>query len=192
MSDPSGKFVLRLPTELHGKLVKISKSKNLSLNTLCNRLIVSGLGVKSEDEDIPPECIEITKQLRKKFKDKLIGVMLFGSYIKGESTESSDIDILIVIDKNIPIVRSLYSWWDTTIKWSGEKVVSPHFVKYPKDPKDVSGIWLEVAGTNIILFEKGSKITKIVAALKNLISSGGVRRYISNGHPYWVWRKDEK
>lgn len=36
------------------------------------------------------------EELKKRLKDKLVKVILFGSYAKGETNEFSDVDVLVV------------------------------------------------------------------------------------------------
>lgn len=44
---------------------------------------------------------DFVERIREKFKDKIEGIILFGSYARGEATKLSDIDILIVL-KELP------------------------------------------------------------------------------------------
>ena len=40
----------------------------------------------------------LTEKLRAAFGDRLVYIGLQGSYLRGEATESSDIDIMVVVD----------------------------------------------------------------------------------------------
>ncbi len=53
--------------------------------------------------------IEITdlKKDFETFKDKALGILLFGSYATGEKTEASDIDICIVRPQNDRVLREI-------------------------------------------------------------------------------------
>ena len=51
---------------------------------------------KSNADKIAKEFADI---LRKKFKNRLKKAILFGSHARGDSTEGSDYDILVVVDK---------------------------------------------------------------------------------------------
>jgi len=44
---------------------------------------------------------EVVEKMRKKFEDKLIAIILFGSYAKGKATRYSDLDLLLVV-KDLP------------------------------------------------------------------------------------------
>lgn len=121
-----------------------------------------------------------------------MGVVLFGSQATGEATASSDIDLLIVLDKKIALVRSLYRWWDSNIEWNGNKELNPHFVNYPEKAEEAGGMWLEIAQYGQIIYQKNKMIDNVFKELKDMIAQGMVRQHSSNGHPYWVWRKNEK
>lgn len=185
MNEYSGKFVLRISSELHKKLTDISIRKRASLNSLCVSLLNKGLGLEDDRSDISTRFEPIINKLRSKFKDRLAGVVLFGSQATGEATESSDIDILIVLEDSISLNRSLYSWWDSEIVWDDGEM-NPHFVTYPKNIDTVTGLWFEIAISGKIIYQKNVAVSQIISKLKKFIADGRVRRYISNGHPYWV------
>ena len=43
------------------------------------------------------ELINLSKKLKEEFGDKIIDVVVFGSYVRGDYTGSSDIDILVIV-----------------------------------------------------------------------------------------------
>lgn len=47
--------------------------------------------------------------LKRIYKDKLVKVVLFGSYARGEARDDSDIDILAVIDEDESVLLQLHS-----------------------------------------------------------------------------------
>jgi len=63
-------------------------------------------GVKREDlepaED-PEEGIRIAREaarrLKDAYRDRLVEVVLFGSWVRGEAHEESDVDLLVVLDE---------------------------------------------------------------------------------------------
>lgn len=58
--------------------------------------------VEARKKDVPSETLEVIRAyaegLRAIYGDKLVRVTLFGSYARGDFTEESDIDILVVVD----------------------------------------------------------------------------------------------
>lgn len=44
-------------------------------------------------------AVEFTEIVRNKLKDRLKKIVLFGSHARGDFTEGSDLDVLVVVDK---------------------------------------------------------------------------------------------
>jgi len=183
MKNFSGKFVLRIPPDLHSKLARMGSAQRLSLNQVCLLLLHRGLSATSAGQ--LPAFESVVKKLKAKFKEDLAGVVLFGSQATGEATSSSDIDILIVLGKGVELTRALYTWWNDNVSWTGGEM-NPHFVIYPDDVSSVTGLWFEVALSGKIIYQQGTAVEQFFTKLKKYIADGKIRRYISNGHPYWV------
>ena len=48
------------------------------------------------------DYLEISKKIKEKFGEKVANIILFGSYARGDYSEESDIDILIIVkDKKL-------------------------------------------------------------------------------------------
>lgn len=191
MKPFSGKFVLRVPAELHKRLSLEASKKGVSLNQLCIA-VLSSPPVPQEPDLAESLGSEILPQLKDRFGEKLLGLIAFGSRIKGEATEASDVDFLIVLSRDIAVSRELYSWWDDNVHLNSNLTVNPHFVAYPDDVYQASGLWFEIAQAHRIIFQQARKMDDLMAELMTLISKGIIRRHWSNGHPYWIWRKNEE
>jgi len=192
MKEFSGKFVLRLTQDLHKTISDYANNNGLSLNKACIDLIQKGLSKDNTKDELYLFLEPIIAKIKEHFGKDLVGIMLFGSYATNESTEASDIDLLIVLSNDIPIVRKLYRWWDNEISETNLEIINPHFVNLPKDIKKVTGLWLEVAEKGKVLYQRNQLIEKTISKIKKLTQDGMVRKYVSNGHPFWVWRQDEK
>ena len=55
--------------------------------------------MSTKREEIIEKLREATKELSLKYDDKIVALGLFGSYARGEETEKSDVDILVVVSK---------------------------------------------------------------------------------------------
>lgn len=53
--------------------------------------------MKAVAEDVKTIIRELRDELRRCLGDELVGVYLYGSYARGEQTQDSDIDVLIVV-----------------------------------------------------------------------------------------------
>lgn len=171
----SGKFVLRLPTKLHAEFQKEAREKNTSLNNL----ILEKLGhlpLKQKQFHI----------VEKVFRGKLLGIIQFGSTVRGEARKDSDIDLLLVLSSSVPIDRSLYALWDAQVAPHLKAPYSPQFVHLPSDWNMVSGLWLEVGLEGEVKLDHRQEVRTALNRIKSLIAEGKYERRVSHGHSYWV------
>lgn len=185
MTYHSGKFVLRVDPKMHSQLVERAEAQGVSLNQLCADLLLRGL--KGPEPTAPwlQEAKGVLAKLKAKFEGDLLAVAAFGSQVQGTADTHSDLDLLVVVKPSVPIVRSLYLWWED-LGLKGQMEVNPHFVHLPTEEKNSSGLFFEIALASEILYEKNKVLTKFLAKIKRMIDSGAIVRRFSNGHPYWV------
>ena len=132
----------------------------------------------------PAEFAGLLEVVQRQFADTLEGVVLFGSYARGTALPSSDIDILLVLSASVPIDRDLYERW-RPLRLAGREV-SPLIVSLPGSSEDVRGIWLEIAIDGIVLFDRTLAVSRRLAAVRESIAAGRLKRMMTHGHPYWV------
>lgn len=184
----SGKFVLRTPSELHARLQREAQRQGLSLNNLCLDLIGAGLrskGVVCGEPNLPQK---LHQSILQQWKDKLIGIVLFGSSARGDASPSSDIDLFLILKSNIKIQRKLYHEWSDLLEPAGlshSDIYSPHFVLLPKDIQEAGSLWFEIALDGIVLWEKNYRISSFLRKLRTAIAEGNIKRKLTHGHPYW-------
>lgn len=192
MKRLSGKFVVRMSEELHRSLRERARSEGVSLNELCIRRLREKTQRESSSSQISPE---ITESLISFFKDKLIGILLFGSAARGEQTSASDIDLLLVLSPSTPLNRNLYSEWDrfaATLSSKFGKKISPQFTHLPKNYDTAGSIWYEAAIDGIILWEKErAHISSFITKVRKAMAEGKITRKESHGHPYWIKHSEE-
>jgi len=156
------------------------------LNTLClaalNRQIGEG-GAGDEARGIP------VQQIRELVGGSLVGVLLFGSAARGERRVDSDVDLLIVVDPEVPLARALYARWDNEI--GHDTALSPHFVHRPDDIQKVGSIWYEAAVDGTILYDRDGNLGQSLRALRGSMAEGRIRRKSAYGHPYWIHTSQE-
>lgn len=177
----SGRFVLRIPPELHAALDDAARASGLSLNTYCVRhLATAGLGIVG-DKDVT----SLIGRARAVVGNALSGIVLHGSWIRGEATPSSDVDALIVVDSGTMLNRALYRAWDSApiVTWRGHRL-DPHFVHLPEDG-EFSGLWAEVALDGMVLLDRDWKLSSHLARVRRAVAAGRVVRRVVHGHPYW-------
>ena len=177
---PSGRFVLRISPGLHDALRREAAKTGLSLNRYCARkLAAPSAGVDGPAADIVAEATE-------QFGGDLIGVLAFGSWARGDMTRESDVDVLVVIDAGVPIVRSLYRRWDECpLVWDG-RAVQVHIVHPPDQDEVPSGLWAEAAMDGVVLLERTFELSRRLIEIRRRVAEGELSRRETHGQPYWV------
>lgn len=172
------KILLRLPKTLHDAVKARARSAHLSVNSLLERLIAQGLQ-GSIDRDVVSEIITIAEQ---EFSGSFIGLLLFGSQARGDAHDTSDTDLLLVVDDTIKIDRSLYRRWDERLP----ERVSIQIAHLPTLPRDSGSLWFECAMDARILHDPSGRVAHFLEQAKQYITSGNVVRRTTHGQGFWV------
>lgn len=191
MDQPSGRFVLRVPPDLHRRLREGAADAGVSLNRHCVDLLEAATtrtaqGALPAAPEVPAALLDSAERA---WGGDLLGVVLFGSAARGAAREDSDVDLLLVLQSGVPVVRDLYRRWDGLVKRGTEEAghaISPQFVALPASVERAGGIWLEVAREGIVLRDRSRTISRFLTALRDRIASGAMTRRETHGQPYWV------
>ena len=158
-----------------------ARSANTSLNDYCARRLAS------PGAALDPAPVAVVRRAAKVLGESLLAVVAFGSWARGEETASSDLDVLLVVDRAVPISRALYREWDAgpDLSWDGHEV-TPHFVQLPCGAAAVSGLWAEVATDGLIVFERRLTVSRHLANVRRRILRGELSARFADGQRYWV------
>lgn len=114
------------------------------------------------------------------------GVVLHGSWPRGEARTSSDVDILIVVDASVPLTRALYQTWDQSpVSWDG-RPVDAHFIHLPPDADRAGGVWCEAAIEGRVLLDPHGVVERTLVEIRRAIADGRLQRKRAHGQPYWT------
>ena len=178
----SGRFVLRLDPDLHAELRREAAFRGISLNAHCVQRLAAPGGVSPGFEG----AAETVRRAGELMGESLVGIAVFGSWARGEPADASDVDVLIVIDEDIPITRDLYRRWDESpVAWDG-RPVDPHFVHPPPQRRTPSGLWAEAAIDGIVLHDPRHRLYPRLAEVRRAIAEGRLRRRTVHGVGYWT------
>lgn len=183
----SGKFILRTSESWHRKLSAAAAKNHLSFNRFCQLLMEKGFEAYHQNEG-QKRLQFILEKIKKTFDNRVLGVVLFGSVAKGEENDESDIDLLIVLNQQVKLERSLYRLWDDDVDDQKTPELSPHFVHAPREGVRPGSLWLEVAMKNQILWQKGKSIDRVLDEVTDWIARDDVQLKSYQGQPSWVWR----
>ena len=184
----SGSFLVRADEALHRKLMQRAYASGISLNQLCNQILKESFQGRVGDGEIPflEKISPALKILQEFLPQKPLGVYLFGSWARGTPHDDSDIDLLVIVPKEIGIDRSIYQRWDQILRQSNiQEPISVHFVYSPKKNQDLSSLWYEVALDGIPIYPPHKKVASFMNELKEEIASGKIVRKWQHGHSYW-------
>lgn len=174
----SGRFLLRLPPALHDTLRSAARAAGLSLNEYCVRRLVTGNVVHDDAAVLVSRAAEVVG-------GALAAVVLHGSWVRGDAASGSDVDAVIVVDRTVPLRRSLYREWDRhAVTWS-HRPVDPHFVHLPADTR-WSGLWAEIATHGLTVFDRSGDLGAYLARVRGAIADGRLRCRTAHGQPYWT------
>ncbi len=186
MSAKRDTLFLRVDANLSRKLKEQAAKAGLSINEYCSALMDQSLELKICSANEEHGAIVHAAQLM--FSDKLEGVVLFGSVARGDNTEESDLDILVVLERSVAINRSIYARWDASVEGIA-KNLSIHFVHLPLEVESQSGLWCEVALEGIVLYDRRLMVSKYLIKLRHEIIRGNYTSSYSHGHRYWRYNK---
>lgn len=176
------RFLLRLPAALHATLVAQAAHDGLSLNAYC----VQRLG--GPDLRVAPRqhVAGVVANAAKVAGPHLLGVIAHGSWVRGEARDSSDIDVMIVVDRALPLTRRLYAAWDAERPtWDG-RAVDAHFVHLPSSTDRPSGVWCELAVEGLLLSDRDGVVSAALIGVRRAIARGRLVRKTAHGQPYWT------
>lgn len=178
----SGRFVLRIDPGLHAALRAAAREAGVSLNDYCAGKLVLPVGPSAATA---PAGAAVARAAGL-FGERLLGVVAYGSWARGEAGVESDVDLLVVLDEGVALTRALYREWDAApLEWAG-RPVEAHFVHLPPPAETVAGLWAEVALDGIVLFERGLRVSTRLAAIRRDVASGRIVRREAHGQPYWT------
>lgn len=185
----SGRFVLRIPSELHARLRQSARVKGLSLNQYCLQSLQSRVAFVDSDRagtSLDPGLDALVERLVGSFGHDLVGAVLYGSWARGEASDTSDVDLAVVLDAATPLRRELHRAWEATpISWEG-RPVEVQFVHLPGTGDLPTGFWGELALDGIVLLDPNLEISRRLVRFRRDILAGRLVRHVAHGQGYWV------
>jgi predicted nucleotidyltransferase len=175
------RVLLRLPPDLHRTLVKAAADLDLSFNEFC----VRRLRAPSDAPALSEVRSLVVSRARAVFRDRLLGVLVMGSWARGDAAAASDIDVLIVIDPTTALTRDLYRVWDRDPLTFEGRAIDAHFAHLPEAGTAPTAVWCEAAVDAVVWYDHDGAIAIRLGEVRRAIAEGRVVRAFAHGQPYW-------
>ena len=177
----TARVLLRLPADLHRALVKAAADAGLSFNEFC----VRRLRAPSDAHGVSVVRTLVVSRARAVLGDRLEGVLVLGSWARGEAAATSDIDVLVVIDAKVALTRDLYRAWDAAPLTFEGRAIDAHFAQLPAAGTAPTAVWCEAAVDGIVWYDRDGAIAIRLGEVRRAIAEGRVVRAVAHGQPYW-------
>lgn len=177
--------MLRVSPDLHEQLSREADESHVSLNEICVRKLAAPIFVSTFASPFAPSV----RLAEKIFGSALIGIVVFGSYTRGQLRDSSDIDLMIILKRGFKYTRDHIRRWDDKNMMIDSHPVSIAVVQFYNDEEDdipQNILWFEAAVEGVVLFDRNQLIQNRLRDLRDLIASGRMVKKLVHGQPYWT------
>ena len=176
----SGRFVLRIDPSLHEALRAAAAAAGVSLNEYCARRLTL------PDSPGAGPFGEVIARAAGQFGAALRGVVAYGSWVRGELGDGSDVDVMVVVSEGVALERGLYREWDERpLEMEGRRIEA-HLVHLPAEGARVTGLWAELALDGVVLHDPGLEVSRRLVSIRHRIVAGEVVRREVHGQAYWI------
>jgi len=175
------RFLLRLPAAVHDTATQGAAIHGVSLNEYC----VRRLSLTGPPLTLHPDAAAVVARAQAVAPGRVLGVVLHGSWARGEARAASDVDVLVVVASDVQLTRALYRHWDQEpVLWEGRSV-DAHFVHLPEAAHG-GGVWCEAAIDGHVLSDPEGRVGAALATVRRAIADGRLVRKRVHGQPYWT------
>jgi predicted nucleotidyltransferase len=138
--------------------------------------------------DFQEKLKELVRILRERFKERLWGIVLFGSWARGGGTQKSDWDIFLIAEglPQNPLER--LKWLKKQLPEDLRGRVS-FIAKTPQEFESrFPSYYLDIGLDGVILFDQKGYTERKLARIRELIEKAGLVRRRLNGGFIWEWQ----
>ena len=130
---------------------------------------------------------EVVRALHRGLGDNLVAIVLFGSRARGDATEASDWDLLLIARHlpSRPLQRHFQLKILLPVEWRGQTSL---LTRTPAEfESHLSSLMLDIALDGIVLYDPEGYAAQRLAALKRLVISRGLHREQVGRDFVWKW-----
>ncbi|HEX9922537.1 MAG TPA: nucleotidyltransferase domain-containing protein [Anaerolineae bacterium] len=140
-------------------------------------------------KDAASQIMPVIDALKQALGESLVSVILFGSRARGNATETSDWDLLVIARHlpEKPFERHLHLKNIVPEIWRGQVAI---VAKTPQEFESyLPSFYLDIALDGIILYDTDRYITKRLFQLQQLIKAKGLQREQLGNDLIWEWQE---
>jgi len=142
---------------------------------------------------------ELIEALKRKYGDKFISLVVFGSVARGEARKDSDVDLLFIdsIPKRrlerqkefMEVEKELEGYLNGLFDGGYFIDFSP-IIKTPEEATRLSPLYLDMVEDAIIAYDKDDFFTKILDRVRKRLEELGSKRVRMGKKWYWILKPD--
>ncbi|WP_459894034.1 nucleotidyltransferase domain-containing protein [Hydrogenobaculum acidophilum] len=123
-------------------------------------------------------------KIREAYKEKLLGVVLFGSVVNDYFSKNSDIDILVILESShLSFRKRIHEFYDLVGDEFKGHMLSP-VVLTLQEANTFHPFYLGIFDSYITLYDKTGVVKAMKNSIENKIKSGEILE-LYNGIKYW-------
>jgi len=142
----------------------------------------------------------LIEALKRKYGDKFISLVVFGSVARGEARKDSDVDLLLVIDsipkrrlerqKEFMEVEKELEGYLNELFDEGYFIDFSPIIKTPEEAMRLSPLYLDMVEDAIIAYDKDDFFMKILGRVRKRLEELGSKRVRMGRKWYWILKPD--
>ncbi len=144
---------------------------------------------------LKPFIDELRNKTFEFYKDRLVSLVIFGSYVQGNVSLSSDLDLLIILKnaplKNIERCREFWNNVEDKIKAKTRLYVSS-WIRTGEEARIFSNLYIAIYESNIVLYDENVFFGNIIDKIREYFDQGLIERKILKGKIYWRVKNEQK
>ena len=141
----------------------------------------------------------LIEALKRKYGDKFISLVVFGSVARGEARKDSDVDLLFIdsIPKRrlerqkefMEVEKDLEGYLNELFD-EGYFIDFSPIIKTPEEATRLSPLYLDMVEDAIIAYDKGDFFTKVLEKVRKRLEELGSKRVRMGKKWYWILMPD--
>lgn len=143
---------------------------------------------------------KLVEALKRKYGDRFISLIIFGSVARGEMRKDSDIDLLLIIDsiskrrlerqkEFIEVEKEMEEYLNALFD-EGYFVDFSPIIKTPEEAMRISPLYLDMVEDAIIAYDKDDFFKNILENVRNKLKELGSKRISMGKRWYWILKPD--